>query len=55
MLGALWHKMFKWKIPFLAADKTGWEFDFILLGAAIALLFIGAGIYSLDYMLGILP
>ncbi|HKZ33811.1 MAG TPA: DoxX family protein [Candidatus Nanoarchaeia archaeon] len=55
MLGALFHKMFKWNIPFSAMDKMGWEFDLILLGAAIALLFIGAGLYSLDYMLGIFP
>ena len=55
MLGALFHKWFKWNIPFSAMDKMGWEFDLILLGAAIVLLFIGAGIYSLDYMLGILP
>ena len=55
MLGALFHKMFKWNIPFSAMDKMGWEFDLILLGAAIALLFVGAGLYSLDYMLGIFP
>jgi len=55
MLGALYYKIFKWKIPFYVMDKTGWEFDLILLGAAIALLFIGAGLYSLDYMLGIFP
>ncbi|MDP3991902.1 MAG: DoxX family protein [Nanoarchaeota archaeon] len=55
MLGALFHKMFKWNIPFSAMDKMGWEFDLILLGAAIALLFLGAGAVSLDNMLGIWP
>lgn len=55
MLGAIYHKMFKWKIPFSAMDKSGWEFDLILLGAAIAVLFLGAGAFSLDAMLGIWP
>jgi len=55
MLGALWHKMFKWEIPFVAMDKTGWEFDFILLGAAIAILFLGAGRISLDALFGLWP
>jgi len=55
MLGALWHKMFKWKVPFFAMDKTGWEFDFILLGAAVAILFLGAGAISLDAVFGLWP
>ena len=55
MLGALWHKMFKWNIPFFAMDKTGWEFDFILLGAAVAILFLGAGAISLDALFGLWP
>ena len=55
MLGALFHKMFKWNIPFSAMDKMGWEFDLILLGAAIALLLIGAGSISLDAMFGLWP
>ncbi len=55
MLGALFHKMFKWNIPFSAMEKTGWEFDFILLGAAIAVLFLGAGSISLDAVIGLWP
>ena len=55
MLGALWHKMFKWKIPFSAMDKMGWEFDLILLGAAIVLLFVGVGSISLDALFGLWP
>ena len=27
MLGALYYKIFKWKIPFYVMDKTGWEFN----------------------------
>ena len=55
MLGAIYHKMFKWKISFFAMDKTGWEFDFILLGAAVAILFLGAGAISLDAVFGLWP
>lgn len=38
MIGAIYMKKFKWKIPFTAHDKTGWEYDFILLAASIYLL-----------------
>ena len=55
MLGALYHKMLKWNVPFFAMDKTGWEFDFILLGAAIAIFFLGAGSISLDSLFGLWP
>jgi len=41
MLGAIYFKKFKWRVPFFAMDKTGWEFDFILLAANIAILFGG--------------
>src|SRR3989338_7910593 len=33
MVGAIYYKKFKWGIPFSAPDKTGWEFDLILLAA----------------------
>ena len=55
MIGALYHKIFVWKAPFSAMDKTGWEFDLILLGAAVAILTLGAGAISLDAVLGIYP
>ncbi len=55
MLGALFHKMFKWNIPFSAMEKTGWEFDLILFGAAVAVLFLGAGSISLDSLFGLWP
>lgn len=38
MIGAIYFKMMKWHIPFAAMDKTGWEFDLILLAANIVLL-----------------
>lgn len=43
MIGAIFFKIVKWKIPFAAMDKTGWEFDLILLAGNIAILFTGGG------------
>ena len=43
MLGAMWYKIVKWKVPFAAHDKNGWEFDLILLAASILLLTMGGG------------
>lgn len=43
MVGAIKMKKIKWHIPFAAMDKTGWEFDLILLAANIAILLGGGG------------
>jgi len=43
MLGAIWFKTMKWGVAFAATDKTGWEFDFILLAANLAILLTGGG------------
>lgn len=43
MVGAIYFKTAKWHVPFGAMDKTGWEFDFILLAANIFLLVNGGG------------
>lgn len=43
MVGAIYFKTQKWHVPFFAMDKTGWEFDFILLAANIAVLLAGGG------------
>lgn len=43
MIGAIWMKITKWKVPFGAMDKMGWEFDFILLFANIAIILTGGG------------
>ena len=43
MVGAIGMKMMKWGVPFAAMDKTGWEFDFILFFASLAVLFSGGG------------
>ena len=41
MIGAIGMKTMKWKVPFAASDKTGWEFDFVLLAANILILLTG--------------
>ena len=47
MVGAITMKITKWQSPFSAMDKTGWEFDLILLGANIAILTTGGGSIAL--------
>lgn len=47
MLGAIYHKIFKWKMKFSMSGGTGWEFDLILLAANIAIIFVGAGAWRL--------
>jgi len=51
MIGAIYSKIYKWKVPFKADDKTGWEFDLLILAASIMLIISGAGAFSLDRML----
>lgn len=43
MVGAIYFKTQKWQVPFMAIDKTGWEFDVTLLAANIAILLTGGG------------
>ena len=38
MIGAIYLKITKWKVPFSAHDKSGWEFDLILLAANLFIL-----------------
>ena len=48
MVGAILLKMSMMKVPFTANDKTGWEFDFVILAACIALFIFGAGTIGFD-------
>lgn len=41
------------KVPFMAQQTTGWEFDFALLAGSLALLFLGAGSIAVDPLIGL--
>ena len=46
-------KAFKWKMPFTKmSEGAGYEFDLVILAGLIALLFLGAGNWSVDQMIG---
>lgn len=47
MVGAIYMKKMKWHVPFAATDKTGWEFDLILLAASLLILLNGGGTMGL--------
>jgi putative oxidoreductase len=49
MLVATYAKKFKWNSPFNIM-QGGYEYDLILVAAALTLAFSGAGLYSLDAM-----
>ena len=48
MVGAIYFKTAKWHVPFGAMDKTGWEFDLILLAANIVILVNGGGVIGIS-------
>lgn len=48
MVGAIYFKVWKWQIPFTAHDKTGWEFDLMILAGCIMIFIAGAGKIALD-------
>jgi putative oxidoreductase len=50
MIGALYKKLFVWKMPFTAMDKTGWELDFILLAVCVLIFIVGDGALGVDAM-----
>ncbi|HWP62793.1 MAG TPA: DoxX family protein [Candidatus Binatia bacterium] len=43
MVGAIYLKLTMMKTGFMATQTTGWEFDFVLLAANLALLTLGPG------------
>ena len=51
MLGAITMKIKRWKAPFMGTQTTGWELDFLVLCASLALIFLGSGSLSLDRVL----
>lgn len=48
MLGAIYMKMTVMGVGFVTPTGPGWEFDLMILAGCIALMFEGAGKYSLD-------
>jgi uncharacterized membrane protein YphA (DoxX/SURF4 family) len=48
MCGAIWKKVHTWHVPFAAMDKTGWEFDLLILAGCLVLMCHGGGLYALD-------
>lgn len=51
MASAMFLKIRVWKTPFFAHDKSGWELDLILFAAALVLLILGPGAYTLQALL----
>lgn len=49
MVGALYHKIFKWKTKFIEEKATGWELDLILLAALLFILTFGSGSIVVNY------
>ena len=47
MLGAIYSKIVKWHMPFKAEDKTGWEFDLLILASSLVIVLMGPGAISL--------
>lgn len=46
MLGALRYKIAVWKMPFMAQNNTGWEFDLLILASALVIFVAGPGALS---------
>lgn len=47
MLGAIYHKVFKWHVKFWARDNTGWEFDLLLLTCSLLIMAHGPGQFAI--------
>ncbi len=48
MIGAIYFKVFKWKVPFADTAKNGWEFDLALLAMSFLILLTGPGMWAID-------
>jgi putative oxidoreductase len=48
MIGAIYLKISQWKTGFMSQQTTGWEFDLVLLAAALLLFFTGPGELALQ-------
>ena len=52
MVGAIYMKITAFGVGFAAAQGTGWEFDLMILAGCIAVMFLGAGPFSVDAKTG---
>ncbi|MFI5400254.1 MAG: DoxX family protein [SAR324 cluster bacterium] len=51
MLGAINLKIRTMKAPYMVTEeKVGWEFELLILGGAVALIFTGGGAIALDHV-----
>ncbi len=41
------------KAPFVSGQESGWDFEFMLLATALALIFTGGGQFAIDRYLGL--
>lgn len=48
MVGALNLRIRTMKAPFMGTTTSGWEFELLILAMCVALIFSGAGTFSLD-------
>lgn len=48
IIGAIWIKRKQTGLGFAEKENTGWEFDFMILGELILLIFTCAGSMGLD-------
>ena len=48
MIGAIYKKYAEWHVPFSSMEKTGWEFDLMILAGCIVLFVFGSGVFAVD-------
>lgn len=48
MVGAIYMKTMKWRVPFSTMSQTGWEFDLILLASNLLILVNGGGALAIQ-------
>ncbi len=51
MIGAIYMKVVKWKVPFSKLGIMGWEFDVSLLAGALVIATLGTGSIALERMI----
>ncbi|MBI2551307.1 DoxX family protein [Candidatus Uhrbacteria bacterium] len=52
LVGAVYYKISKWKVPFYSNKSTGYEFDLVMLASCLAILLTGGG--SIGFVQGLI-